>query len=354
MFKALSENPAHTRRLCSALGIGELKAGPVPVVGGLHHRMWRLETVRGIYAVKQLSADTDLNDPEIVYRYNTSEAIAEAFAARGIPAVYAVRRGDDYLQVIDDQGYLVHPWYDGAALDLSQISDIHALAVARILARMHRADIAFAGLEEHEFEAHPEETIVDLVELAAAFGTAHAAALRRELPALLEIVASARVAANVLASHLVISHGDLDQKNVLWSPWGEPALIDWESARRLHPTYEVLLEAFNWSGIGLRFDRELFRAFVAAYKEAGGVVERDAMEASYRCILGDWVYWLMYNVGRSIDQQNADQRRLGSEQVDFALAALTRLRDQGVEALSIAGRRPLVAGANAARNRLPG
>lgn len=352
MLTALSDNPAHIRQLCSVLSIGEPQVRPSAVVGGLHHRMWRLETARGIYAVKQLSADTDLSDPETVYRYNSSEAIAEAFAVRGIPAVYAVRRGDDYLQIIDDQGYLVHPWFDGAALDLSQISDMHALAVARILARMHRADIAFAGLEEHEFEMHPEETIVDLVELAAAFGTAHAAALRRELPELLDIVASARVAADVLASHLVISHGDLDQKNVLWSPWGEPALIDWESARRLHPTYEVLLEAFNWSGIGLRFDRALFRAFVAAYKEAGGLVEADAVEASYRRILGDWVYWLMYNVGRSIDQQNEDQRRLGSEQVDFALAALTRLRGQGAEALCIADRRP--AGGNGARNRLPG
>jgi len=133
----------------------------------------------------------------------------------------------------------------------------------------------------------------------------------------------------------VISHGDLDQKNVLWSPRGEPALIDWESARRLHPTYEVLLEAFNWSGIGLRFETGLFREFVSVYQQAGGMIERDALEASYRCILGDWVYWLMYNVGRSIDQENADQRVLGAGQVEFALAALRRLREHGPEAISI-------------------
>jgi len=317
------------------LDIGPPKGEPVPVAGGLHHSMWRLETARGAYAVKQLCADTDLNDPAIVYHYNVSEAIAEAFAGRGIPAIFALKRGSDYLQIVHGQGYLVHPWCDGVAMSLNEISGIHALAVARILARMHRADIEFAELKEHVFETHPEETIVALVELASAFRTAHAERLRRELPALLDMVASAGAAARSLSRHLVISHGDLDQKNVLWSPRGEPALIDWESARRLHPTYEVLLEAFNWSGIGLRFEPMLFREFVSAYQQAGGVIERDALEASYRCILGDWVYWLMYNVGRSIDQENADQRVLGAGQVEFALAALRRLREQGPEVISI-------------------
>jgi thiamine kinase-like enzyme len=289
--------------------------------------MWRLETDRGTYAIKQL-ADTDLSDAAAADHYNMTEAIAEAFAGRGVAAVFALRREASYLQLLENVGYLVYPWTDARALQLSRISEAHALKVAGVLARMHRADIDVPGLQEPEYDVHPEGKIIELVELAGGFGVQIADTLKDELPSFLAIAEAQEAAVRILEQHVVVSHGDLDQKNVLWDDAGRPVLIDWESARKLNPTFECVLEALDWSGITARFDQRLFEKFISAYISEGGVIERHAIEASFHCILGEWLGWLMYNVGRSFDLEDAEQRAIGAEQVDFALSTIMHLKQQ--------------------------
>jgi thiamine kinase-like enzyme len=335
VIKPLSENPGHIQYLCSQLCIGTPGRALFRVFGGFHHKMWRLETDRGTYAVKQLSADTDLGDPDTINHYNVTEAIAETFASRGIAAIFALKSKANYLQVIDNVGYLVHPWSHAVALDVNQISEKHALQVAGVLAKMHRANIVVPGLKEPQFDIHPEEKIIELVRMAGECNIRVAKALDEVLPVILSIVDSQKAAVKILEKHVVISHGDLDQKNVLWDAEGNPVLIDWESARKLNPTFECVLEALDWSGIGSQFDQGLFEKFLSTYIQEGGAIERDSINASFHCILGDWVNWLMYNVGRSIDLEDGEQRLIGAEQVDFALSTILRLKRQIPDLLSI-------------------
>ena len=324
----LSENPQHLERLCTVLGIGPPGRALAGVTGGYHHRMWRREAQRGVFAVKQLSVDADVNDSDTVAHYNVTETIAETFASHGIPAIFALGGEGNYLQVIDSEGYLIYPWRAGSALDIFQVSTEHALEVARVIARMHRAEITVPGVKQLQFDTHSEDNIIQLVELSGSLNRKVASLLRAELPNLLNIVEHQRSATRKLERHLVISHGDLDQKNILWDREGNPALIDWESARKLNPTYEIVLEALNWSGIGARFDSRLFWSIISAYKEAGGSIERDSVEASFHCVLGDWVNWLMYNVGRSFDTEDREQRTIGAQQIDLALSTLRSLRNE--------------------------
>lgn len=327
MSKPLPSNPGHIEFLCSQLDIGTPARELSRVYGGLHHKVWRLETDRGTYAIKQLAADTDLNDADILHHYNASEAIAEAFAGRGVPAIFALKHQAVYVQVIEDAGYLVHPWRDAVALDISDISEKHAIEVAHILAQMHSMDLDFPGLKQHAFDAHSEENLLLLVDIAQAYHIELSATLQKGLPTFLDIVNAQGSAIQVLENHQVISHGDLDQKNVLWDAAGKPALIDWESARKLNPTHEILLEALNWSGIGSHFNQDLFGKILSAYQQAGGVIEQDSVTAAYHCILGDWVNWLMYNVGRCLDLENADERITGEKQIEFALSTLQHIMD---------------------------
>ena len=325
MSTPLSENPQHLERLCAALDIGSPTAALAAVAGGYHHRMWRLESRRGTYAIKQLSVDADVSNADTVGHYNVTETIAETFAGLGVPAISALEHDGNFLQVIGSEGYLVYPWRSGTALDIFQISTEHALEVARIIARMHRADITVSGVNRLQFETLAEDKILQLAELSGSFNHAVAAVLQGELPNILTIVEYQRCAIHKLERHQVISHGDLDQKNVLWDRAGKPFLIDWESARQLNPTYEIVLEALNWSGIGARFDHQLFWKIISSYREAGGIIERDSVEASFHCVLGDWVNWLMYNVGRSFDREDREQRQIGAKQVELALATLRSL-----------------------------
>jgi aminoglycoside phosphotransferase (APT) family kinase protein len=206
--------------------------------------------------------------------------------------------------------------------------------VARILARMHALNLQTPGLERHSFDRQTGENILLLVELANSSDLPSADTLSRALPGFLEIVDAQGPAMEQLSSHLVASHGDLDPKNVLWNARGQPAIIDWESARHLNPTYEMLLQALNWSGVWSRFEPNSFRQFLAGYREAGGLVEEAVVVPSYHCVLGDWVYWLMHNVGRYLEEDNRTRRTLLADQVELALAVLQRIMDHAPGLLS--------------------
>jgi len=126
----------------------------------------------------------------------------------------------------------------------------------------------------------------------------------------------------------VISHGDLDHKNILWDEAGEPLLIDWESARRLNPTYELLLEALDWGGITANFDARPFTTILRAYVDAGGLIDEDMIPAAADAIQGAWVNWLLYNVGRAVGLKDTHQRAIGSGQIDLVISALLRMEKQ--------------------------
>lgn len=45
---------------------------------------------------------------------------------------------------------------------------------------------------------------------------------------------------------MVISHRDLDSKNVMWNQYN-PVLIDWESAGYINPMQDLIETAIYWS-----------------------------------------------------------------------------------------------------------
>ena len=298
--------------------------------------MWLLETDCGSYAIKQLSADTDVNHPDVNKHYNVTEAIAEEFSHHGISSVFALGRDARYLQCIDNIGYLVYPWTTALAIGKNDISKCHAHEVACVLAKMHGANLTSPELQDAPVDSHSEENAILLVHRAVECNIHNAMLLKEHLPTLLDIISAHQEATYTLAKHRVISHGDLDHKNVLWGDEGTPIIIDWESVRRLNPTHELLLEALDWSGITSTFQHGLFETFISSYREAGGEIDRSSIQACFDCILGDWLTWLLYNVGRAVDLEDEEQHSIGTKQVDLSLSTLLRLRHLMPQLLAIA------------------
>lgn len=334
----LAGNPDHIQGLCSRLDIGKPQGDVTRVYGGFHHQMWRLQTDLGSYAVKQLAADTDLRCSGLNNHFNVTESIAESFARHGISAIVAVKGKRSYLQRIDHIGYLVYPWTKATALGVHDITEKHVLDVARVMAAMHCANIAAPGLEPVPFDVHPEDKIIYLVKKAGQCGMPNRNTLKEQVPAFLSIVAAHSAAVQVLDKRMVVSHGDLDHKNVLWDASGHPIIIDWESARQLNPGYEVLLEGLDWGGITLSFDHGLFESFLSSYVQAGGIIDSASIQACFDCILGDWLNWLMYNVGRCLELEGPEQHLLLTKQVDLSLATIFRLSRLMPRLIAIAGR----------------
>jgi aminoglycoside phosphotransferase (APT) family kinase protein len=325
VYTPLGDNPAHTSRLCDLLQLGASRGRPARLSGGFHHLVWRLETARGTYVVKQLAPDTDLGNPATAAHFNATERVAASFAACGIDAIHALPVDNVYLHVLDEVSYLVYPWTDAIALEKGIVSETHALKVARLLAKMHLADIKSPEIAAEEQEPVTEGEVENLVHLAMKHGVENSQEIKKRLPQFKCICAARADAVVILGQRQVVSHGDLDQKNVLWSDKDSPVLIDWEAARMLNPTREVLEEALDWSGFLSSFDEAVFGKFIREYQLAGGIMERGEIDAALDAVLGGWLDWLAYNVGRGINMEEEQQRALGNRQVALALSSITLL-----------------------------
>lgn len=325
MITALCDNPPHIDQLCERLDLGKPSGDLSRVSGGFHHRMWRLNTHAGSFAIKQLADDLDMQNADTVERINATEITAREFSQQGVPALYSLANARQHLQLLDGVGYLVYPWTAATACDKNGIEKKHALTVAGILARIHRSDIRVPELRDEPGLPLTAERVIDLVQLARQRNVRESQLLEARLDDLLEAVELQATAMAVLQQDQVVSHGDLDHKNVLWDEDGKPLLIDWESARRLNPTYELLLEALDWGGITAHFEMGPFVTFLEAYLDAGGRIVADEVPAVADAIQGTWVEWLLFNVGRAVGLHDAQQRAVGLLQVDLSVSTLLRM-----------------------------
>lgn len=158
----------------------------------------------------------------------------------------------------DGYGYLVYPWVNAKALDKNEINEVQALIIARILAKMHLINFCIEDIDEPEFAIHDNKHIANLIKQSNQMRLPFADILNSHLSTLLAINESYLGSIEILKKHTVIGHGDLDQKNVLWTENKEPLFIDWESARKLNPTYEIVNAALDWSGVTTNLKINLF------------------------------------------------------------------------------------------------
>ena len=325
MTTPLADNPGHVEQLCELLDLGSPRGELGRVTGGFHHSMWRLDTHNGRFAVKQLADDMDMGCVATIKRINATEITAHEFSRQGVPALHALDCSGQHLHLIDGTGYLVYPWTTARACPKNGIEKKHALVVAGMLAAMHRSNIPVPQLQSVPPTPLTAERVTDLVTLARQRNVRESRLLEERLDDILAIVALHGPAVKVLSRQQVVSHGDLDHKNVLWDDSGQPLIIDWESAQRLNPTYELLLEALDWSGITAHFEAKPFVTFLQAYIDAGGRIVAGQVPAVSDAIQGVWVEWLLFNVGRAIGLHDPQQRAVGLHQVDLSVSTLLRM-----------------------------
>ncbi|MBI2792844.1 MAG: phosphotransferase [Gammaproteobacteria bacterium] len=318
-------NHDYLKHLSQHFNLGSLKRDPQRVYGGLLHIMWRIDTDKASYAVKQLSKDINLSNEHIVKNYELSEHIASRFVALGIPGVSAIEKSGKYLFMIDGIGFLVYPWIDAKALDQHAVSESHALKMAVVLAKMHCMNLDDPEIAQQEFSNCTKENILELIDKAMRFDCPFAKALRKNQSNILAANEAYQNAIPILKTHIVVSHGDLDQKNVIWDSSNNPILIDWESACKVNPTYDIINTAFYWSGITINFDKNLFFKMIDAYQKAGGVINKDyAIAACYGAF--SWIGWLVYNIERACVKGESEHKTVGIEQVNQTLATILRLQ----------------------------
>ena len=313
--------------LCVRYNLGEPTAEPVPVTGGLIHRLYRVETTTGTYAVKRLNPEI-MRYENIYDNLRRSEAIAAEFAAAQIPAVLALDAPGGTVQDVAESTVIVYPWCQGVVLPKSAASPEEAFQIGSLLGRMHALDLAFETPLETLLMREPmaEEPWTALVRRGQEQQAEWASAVEAALPDLYAWDKERIAADAAVPQGLVLSHCDLDQKNVIWQDSRTPFLIDWESAGLTHPSGEILGAALDWSGQSAGPpSRSAFTAVLAGYRQHCEFGPNLALPLM-RGRLGGWIDWLGASMNRSLDSSaTSGERALGVREMRETLAAMYTL-----------------------------
>lgn len=319
-------NTTHLVNLCDVFKLGIPIGEPERIHGGLLHVMWRINTEKATYAIKQLSPNIDLKNKAIVKNYNLTEEIASRFSAQEIPAIYALSHNKNYLTIFEDTGFLIYPWVDAAPLHKDMVSEYHALKIAEILAKVHAINLSVLEITEPEFDIHSNASLIELFQKAKYHQCPFATSLIKLQNDIIEINTAFQNTVSLLKTQIVVSHGDLDQKNVLWDKNNSPILIDWECARKLNPTQEIVNACLDWSGITTNFNKDIFFKMMKTYSASGGNLDNNIVPAAFNAILGNWINWMAYNIERAC-MSDLEQKTLGREQVTQVLGTIVQLKN---------------------------
>ncbi|KAI7252916.1 hypothetical protein KC345_g11434 [Hortaea werneckii] len=148
--------------------------------------------------------------------------------------------------------------------------------------------------------------------------------LRDSLDKLYRYEGLVNASAQVLHGNRIISHRDLDPKNVLWEDNAQPVIIDWEAAGWINPAQELIEVALYWSDFESgHIRKEAFCALIGAYHKHGGETcdpWTEVLNSGFQGRLG----WLDYSIRRSLGLEGPDEgeRELGTSQVLHTLQAL--------------------------------
>jgi len=293
--------------LCKSLQLGELIGRPIPLTGGHLHRMFAMQTQSGKFAVKALNPQVMQRPPAKTDVLN-GERVASIAAAHGI----ATPRAKELTQV-QGQYYLVFEWIDGAPRYHEEIEVKHCKIMGELLAKLHGIDFSSVAFDAEP----PADELIDW--------SPYAEVLRDDMPDIMRWNERLLVAQQHLPHSVVVSHRDLEPKNVMWQA-DRPVVIDWEAAGLVHPLCDLVETALAWARDAHHvLSAAKFRAFVKAYHQHAPLVCND-WQPVLNIGFGNPLGWLAYNCKRALGIECADQAEqdLGAQQVTETIALLRR------------------------------
>lgn len=303
-------------KLVSTLRLGRLMEEPVRIEGGLLHKMYRVSTSDGLFAVKVLNPEI-MKRPGALSNTIRSEKVAKAFDGL-IPAVVSLEIEGKQVHKLGEEYYMVFPWTDGASVFQKEIMPHHCEEIGGILGKMHQQNLKVEGIvpEEDSFKLFDWEAYFQRVSEPECSDKEWIAAYKKSVKDIKRWNEMACESEGYLSKLTVISHRDLDPKNVMWSD-DKPHIIDWEAAGYVNP-YQEFLEVINyWADDGAgKPVKDKYDALVNAYRQymdISTVKWDEVFHGSYIGMLG----WLEYNVKRALGIEISDEaeRILGESQV---------------------------------------
>jgi Ser/Thr protein kinase RdoA (MazF antagonist) len=310
---SISEIYNDIKELFNKYKIGNVVQEPSSISGGLLHKMFKVTTETNIYAVKWLNPSI-MQRKGVMENMINSELIANAFS-KHLSVIAALNIDGQNVLHSNNKYYMVFHWNEGTSIFPPFISEKHCYEIGSSLGKIHQLNIAIPEVKKDNNASiiyNWQQFLAKGKELNAFWLDTYA----RMVDKLIYWNTLINESKYKLSEFMVISHGDLDPKNVMWHQ-DKPYFIDWEAAGYVNP-YQELLEVLNyWTNNGKgELDRDKFKILLNAYSEYMSTKNIDwncVLNSGYAGMLG----WLEYSLKRALGIESTDEeeKELGAEQV---------------------------------------
>lgn len=290
-------------QLVKEIQIGNEIVNIEKVIGGLSHRMYKITTDKGVYAIKELNQGV-MKRKEAYSNFVFSEKVTEIARQNKIPAVGAIKINNEVITEIDNSYFMVFDWLEGKVLKPEEITEKHCEIIGEILAQIHNTDFSSIEDEKRKQLTTEEFDWNKYIEFAEKQNKGYVDILKQNVDLLYKLNKESIKALKYATNNLSISHRDLDRKNIMWQG-NNPFIIDWEASGYINPTIELIQVAWYWSGGDIEnIDYNKFEKVVNSYnKHYKGNIDKNVDILVYADNYGG-LEWLEYNLKRSLCIEN--------------------------------------------------
>lgn len=130
-----------------------------------------------------------------------------------------------------------------------------------------------------------------------------------------------------LLEDTIITHGDIDQLNVLWDKSEQAILVDWESARKMNPTREIIRASMCWSGIGTNESSlPIYSHMLRTYIESGRRLNINHVNAALYSVVGSAVNWILFNIKLGCTNDIPKENNTATEEINSSVMSIKKAK----------------------------
>ena len=313
-------------KFCERYDLGKIQ-NISRLFGGLMHKIFKVETDKGIYCIKVLNSEV-MARKEAFNNFVVSESIANLAKQNGIPASSALNMESNYLIKLDDIYYMVFDFVDGKILKDENITIEHCKKIGNILAHIHSLDYKEIGLKPNVVKykrLYNGESYIDNPNFDK---MSYKNVYLKNYKKYNSILKRANERFNESNKNQAICHSDMDPKNVIWNK-DNPIIIDWECAGLANPEKELLEDALCWSGfLSNNFSEEKFMAMFKEYSKYRNIDNVEWFDIICGNLIGRFD-WLKYNLERSLGiiANDEEEIKLAENEVIKTIDEINRYLD---------------------------
>ena len=313
-------------KFCERYSLGKV-INVTKISGGLMHKMFKVETDKGIYCVKVLNPEI-MSRKEAYGNFVVSESVSNFAKQNGIHVSSALSIDGNYLTKLDDMYYMVFDYVKGKTLKDDEITVGHCKKIGNVLAHIHLLDYREIGLEPnaveykrlYDWESYANNSNFNRMSYKDSF--------LKNYKKYNSMLKRANQRLNSSNKNQTICHSDMDPKNVMWNN-DNPIIIDWECAGVANPERELLEDALCWSGfLSGNFSEEKFVAIFKEYFKYRTIKDVDWYDVICGNLVGRFG-WLKYNLERSLGiiLNDEEEMKLAENEVLKTIDEINRYLD---------------------------